>query len=269
MRNYADLDESILREIGLLWRPNVILLVERSLLMALAAWVFGVCVGPVSKRAGWAVVVVAFSVQVLASCATSRRYPYDLPGGVFFVPLALQAGLVVVPALWGMSWRRRPAAAILCAALLCSTAPMAHAADGGMAPDFSLKDANGRTVQLSAYRGKVVLLDFWATWCGGCKQELPWYIEFDRKYRAQGLAVIGVSTDDGGMKVVKPFLVQHGIEYPVVMGTEELEKQYHLEAMPLTLLIGRDGKISIAHAGVVDKADFERRIVALLRIGTA
>jgi cytochrome c biogenesis protein CcmG/thiol:disulfide interchange protein DsbE len=265
MRNYADLDESILREIGLLWGQNVILLVKHSLVLAVVAWVFGVCVGEVRKRAAWAVVVVALSIQGLASCGASGRFFYDLPRWVVLLPFVLQALLVVLPAVLGTLWRRVPPAAMLCGALLCCTAPMAQAADGGVAPDFRLKDAGGRMVQLSAYRGKVVLLDFWATWCGGCKQEIPWYVEFDRKYRAKGLVVIGVSTDDSGMKVVKPFLAQHGIEYPVVMGTEEMEKQYHLDAMPLTLLIGRDGKISITHAGVVDRADFERRIVALLK----
>jgi cytochrome c biogenesis protein CcmG/thiol:disulfide interchange protein DsbE len=132
------------------------------------------------------------------------------------------------------------------------------------APDFSLKDANGRTITLSAYKGKVVLLDFWATWCGGCKVEIPWYVEFDKKYRARGLAVIGVSMDDQGMKVVKPFLAQKGIEYAVVIGNEALAKKYNLESMPLTLLIDRNGRIAVSHAGVVNKDEFESRIKELL-----
>jgi peroxiredoxin len=133
------------------------------------------------------------------------------------------------------------------------------------APDFTLTDANGRTVTLSAYKGKVVLLDFWATWCGGCKVEIPWYVEFDHKYRDKGLAVIGVSMDNEGMKIVKPFLAQKKIEYPVVIGNDGLAKQYDLTSMPMTLLIGRDGKVAISHAGIVDKDNFEGHIQTLLR----
>jgi len=132
------------------------------------------------------------------------------------------------------------------------------------APDFSLKDANGRTVTLSAYKGKVVLLDFWATWCGGCKVEIPWYVEFDKKYRDSGLFVVGVSMDDQGMKIVKPFLAQKNIEYTVVIGNEALAKKYNLESMPLTLLIDRKGRIAVSHAGVVNKDDFESYIKTLL-----
>ena len=133
------------------------------------------------------------------------------------------------------------------------------------APDFTLTNAAGQPLTLSSYQGKVVLLDFWATWCGGCKVEIPWYIEFHKKYHPSGLVVVGVSMDDGGMKVVKPFLAQKKIDYPVVLGNDELAKQYNLTSMPLTLLIDRDGKIAVSHAGIVDKDDFERHIQTLLK----
>ncbi len=133
------------------------------------------------------------------------------------------------------------------------------------APDFTLTQANGQPLSLSAYKGKVVLLDFWATWCGGCKLEIPWYIEFDHKYRSKGLAVIGVSMDDEGMKVVKPFLAEKKIDYPVVIGNEELASRYGLTNMPMTLLIDRDGKIAVSRTGVVDKGSFESNIQTLLK----
>ena len=137
------------------------------------------------------------------------------------------------------------------------------------APDFTLMASNGEPLKLSAYKGKVVLLDFWATWCGGCKLELPWYIDFDGRYRNRGLAVVGVSMDDGGMAIVKPFLSQKHILYPVVMGSEELGKQYNLTLMPMTLLIDRQGRIALTHAGVVNRTDFERHIQELLRTAAA
>ena len=148
------------------------------------------------------------------------------------------------------------------AALALDTLP--RKAQRKSASDFSLTDTSGQTITLSAHKGKVVLLDFWATWCGGCKEEIPWYVEFDKKYRSRGLAVIGVSMDDQGMKVVKPFLAQKGIEYPVVIGSEALAKQYNLEAMPLTLLIDRAGRIAVSHTGVVNKDSFESYVKTLL-----
>lgn len=133
------------------------------------------------------------------------------------------------------------------------------------APNFTLIDEKGRAITLSAYQGRVVLLDFWATWCGGCKTEIPWYMEFDRKYRDQGLSVIGVAMDEEGMKAVMPFVKQKGIDYTIVIGDEPLAKRYHLTAMPLTLLIDRQGRIAVSHAGVVNRDDFEHTIQQLLK----
>ncbi len=138
---------------------------------------------------------------------------------------------------------------------------------GRPAPDFSLVDPSGTPVRLSAYKGKVVLLDFWATWCG-CKIEIPWYVEFQNKYRDAGLSAIGVSMDADGWKSVKPFLAEHKLNYPVVIGNDDLGQQFELVNMPLTLLIGRNGNIAESHAGVVDKERFEAKIRSLLQEST-
>lgn len=141
------------------------------------------------------------------------------------------------------------------------TAPNARKA----APGFALADAKGASVRLSDFKGKVVLLDFWATWCGGCKVEIPWYMEFENKYKDSGLAVIGVSMDEDGWKSVKPFLEKTKLNYPVVIGNEDLAKLYGVDAMPMTLLIDREGKIAASHIGVVDKDKFESEIQLLLQ----
>lgn len=142
------------------------------------------------------------------------------------------------------------------------------------APDFSLVDAQGKMITLSAYRGKVVLLDFWATWCGGCKIEIPWYMEFDGKYKDAGLAVIGISRDADGWKAVRPFLARKrdpetsgntAMKYPVVIGSDHLAEQYHVTSLPVTLLIDRDGRIAVSHTGMVDKDTFEKHIQELLK----
>lgn len=133
------------------------------------------------------------------------------------------------------------------------------------APDFTLRDSKGASVTLSAYKGKVVLLDFWATWCGGCKVEIPWYMDFQKKYQKLGLAVVGVSMDEDGWKVVKPFLAEKKINYPTVLGDQALASRFGVSALPVTLLIDRDGKIADLHAGMVDKDAFEAEIKALLK----
>jgi peroxiredoxin len=138
------------------------------------------------------------------------------------------------------------------------------AADRAPAPDFTLPGPNGAAVQLSRFQGKVVLLDFWATWCHGCKTEIPWYMEFSEKYKKSGLVVVGVSMHDEGWKIVRPFLKEKKMKYPVVIGNDDLAKRYGLTEMPLTLLIDRHGKIAFTRAGLVDKDAFEGELRTLL-----
>lgn len=133
------------------------------------------------------------------------------------------------------------------------------------APNFTLPDMQGKPLTLSSYKGKVVLLDFWATTCAGCKIELPWYVAFDAKYRDKGLAVIGLDMYGETPHVIKPFMAKWKMHYPVAIGTDALGEQFNLRDMPLTLLIDRHGKIALSHAGIVDQKAFEAAIQKLLQ----
>jgi peroxiredoxin len=133
------------------------------------------------------------------------------------------------------------------------------------APDFALKDAQGRLVHLADYQGKVVLLDFWATWCGPCKIEIPWFMEFQRKYKDRGFEVLGVSMDDDGWKAITPFVNQKKINYRIVLGDDKTGDQYGgLEALPTTFVIDRNGRIASVHVGLAGKKDFADAIEKLL-----
>ena len=148
------------------------------------------------------------------------------------------------------------------------------AQDRKPAYNFALKDSSGRTVQLKDYRGKVVLLDFWATACGGCKVEIPWFMGFEQTYKDKGLAVVGVSMDilyedlndaQEGWSRVKPFVQANRVNYQILMGDDPVTKAFDIKSLPDTYLIDRQGRIAAAYTtGLVNKDDVEANIRALL-----
>ena len=133
------------------------------------------------------------------------------------------------------------------------------------APDFALPLIDGGQLQLSSYRGKVVLLDFWATWCVPCREETPHFVELQQKYGAQGLQIIGVSMDDSP-DPVHTFYQQFHVNYPVVMGTADVGAAYGgVLGLPIAFLIDREGRIYAKHMGATGAAVFEKDITTLLQ----
>ncbi len=133
------------------------------------------------------------------------------------------------------------------------------------APDFTLTDDSGKLLRLSNLRGRVVLLNFWATWCHGCKTEIPWFVEFQQAYRNRGFVVLGVSRDDDGWQSVRPYISQKKINYRMAIGTGAIAAMYGADqSLPITLIIDKAGRIAATHAGVVRKSDCQAEIEALL-----
>ncbi len=136
--------------------------------------------------------------------------------------------------------------------------------DHPLAPAFSLTDLSGRTLNLADYRGKVVLLDFWATWCGPCRIEIPGFVELQNRYRDQGFVVIGISTDDGP-EPVREFYKEYKMNYTVAMDNDKVGVLYGgIFGLPTTFLIGRDGRIYAKHMGATELSVFEDEIKELL-----
>src|SRR5579859_4532983 len=139
---------------------------------------------------------------------------------------------------------RQSLAAAIAAILFSSTSLLQAEAPRTAAPAWQLNDIDGQSVKLSDFKGKVVILDFWATWCPPCKAEIPGFIALQKQYAAQGLTVVGVSLDTAGASVVKQFMQRVGMNYPVVIGDEKIAGQYGgIEAIPTTFVIDRNGNI--------------------------
>ncbi len=133
------------------------------------------------------------------------------------------------------------------------------------APELNVSSIAGTSVNLGSYRGKVVLLDFWAVDCGLCVTEIPWYVEFDKKYHDKGLRLLGIDMLEESPAKIKPFMEKAHMQYPVAVGNEDIRKRFQAEGLPTTFLIDRRGRVAASHAGIVDRDEFERDIQELLK----
>jgi len=171
------------------------------------------------------------------------------------------------------------AVALTCAAVVRAqqgTAPAAAAPttpapsptsanDAPSAPDFKLKRLNGGEVRLSDYKGKVILLNFWATYCVPCKTETPWFVELQKKHADEGFQVIGITMDEPENKRLPKFVADMGVNYPIAFGDYETADSYnHVQALPVTFLITRDGKVVKEIRGIESKEKLDAEVVKLL-----
>jgi thiol-disulfide isomerase/thioredoxin len=136
---------------------------------------------------------------------------------------------------------------------------------GGLAPDFTLQSLDGSSIRLSDYRGKGVLLNFWATWCGPCKIEMPWFVELQKQYGPQGLQIVGVAMDDASTKDIAAFAKDMGVNYPVLIGKESVGDAYGgVQFLPESFYIDRNGKIVDKAFGLKGKGEIEDDIKKIL-----
>jgi len=133
------------------------------------------------------------------------------------------------------------------------------------APNFSLMTSSGQTVELKKLQGKAVVVNFWATWCGPCRAEIPGMAEIYGKYKDKGVEIVGVSLDDRGWSVVNPFVQKLGIPYPVVLGNDQVVQAYGgIDAIPTTFFVDKKGTVVKKHVGYMSKDDFEKILRSVL-----
>lgn len=133
------------------------------------------------------------------------------------------------------------------------------------APDFTLQTTDGKILKLSDYKGKVVIIDFWATWCGPCRKGIPDLIQLKKKYGSKGFEIIGVSVDSDTKEEVIPFMKKNGINYPVVYGNQNVTQQYGgVRAIPTSFVIDKKGKIVATYEGLMPLETYENHIKKLL-----
>ncbi len=143
-------------------------------------------------------------------------------------------------------------------------APLQPRAARKLAAPFQLDDAAGKTMKLSDYQGRVLLLNFWATWCGGCKREIPWFQQFQTDLLPQGLAVLGVSMDETGWAAVTPYLQKAPVGYRIAVADRLTSERYEVKSLPATYIIDRKGRIAATYIGLVDRNNVEANLKTVL-----
>lgn len=164
----------------------------------------------------------------------------------------------------------RASAIAICATLLIvvNRPTTHHLSHPYQAPEFELLDLNGNPVHLSSFRGKAVVLNFWASWCAPCRREMPWFIDFQKEYGPQGLQIIGVSMDEGGRDAIVPLVRRMGVDYVVLLGDDHVSSLYGgLQILPTTYYIAPDGSVRAFVRGVISKTEVERDIREVLGAG--
>jgi len=140
---------------------------------------------------------------------------------------------------------------------------------GRIAPEWELNTLEGKPVKLSDYRGKAVLLNFWATWCEPCKIEMPWFVELQKEYGPQGLEIVGIAMEDTKNDAIAAFAKEMGVNYTILRGKEAVGEAYGgVEGLPTTFFIGRDGKLVDQSTGLVSRSEIVDHIKEALAQGS-
>ena len=150
-------------------------------------------------------------------------------------------------------------------AATAAAAPAVPGIRGKPAPDFELPNLEGAKVHPSDFKDKVLLVNFWATWCAPCIVEIPWFLEFQKKYGPEGLQVVGISLDETGTKDVAPFVKKHNMTYPILLGDDKVAEEFGgIMGLPTTFLVDRNGKYYSMHRGLVNRDALEGELKTLL-----
>ena len=158
-----------------------------------------------------------------------------------------------------MLWRRLSSALVVCLVAVACSGSESGEVEAAVAPEFTLPDLSGEAVTLSQFRGKTVVIDFWATWCPPCIFQVPELNKFwEANHEAGDVAVLGVAVDAEGASVVAPWVEEQGVQYPILIGSEELAKQFGALGFPTLVIVKPDGTIDSLHVGLIELADLER-----------